>query len=326
VHLSLVIPIKDDVAGIVQLLRQVESMNLFHEVIVIDDHSDQVLEPVLQDSFPSLSDKLTVIRFDANRGAGAARNAGIDIATGTHLIFFDSDDLFGEDFTTIVHNARNEVAQGDNFDMCIFRHHDSRNWSTQVRGGFAVDETYWKDVDATDDLKVLTSQRASTLCRIAAYPWNKIYSIDFLRRHKIRCTELAVHNDVELHWASFIAADTIIYTSLIGAEHFVTPDGDRLTNRRDAERLKVFEAFENVWLRLTNSRKIVQMIEPAMSFFSRLVLWIDANIAPEFKDELEARASRFFMHSLSVSHMSLLTVRDAELAGRINKIIVQGLK
>jgi glycosyltransferase involved in cell wall biosynthesis len=57
-----------------------------HEIIVVDDGSDEPL-PL---SYPGVR----VLRQAERRGAAAARNRGIDAATGTWVAFLDSDDLW----------------------------------------------------------------------------------------------------------------------------------------------------------------------------------------------------------------------------------------
>lgn len=57
------------------------------EIIVVDDGSD---EPFVANG----RDDVRVIRLPANRGAAAARQAGIDVARGALVAFLDSDDLW----------------------------------------------------------------------------------------------------------------------------------------------------------------------------------------------------------------------------------------
>jgi glycosyltransferase involved in cell wall biosynthesis len=59
------------------------------ELIVVDDGSTDNTPDVLAD----ISDpRVAVVRFDQNRGAPAARNAGIDASSGEFIAFLDSDD------------------------------------------------------------------------------------------------------------------------------------------------------------------------------------------------------------------------------------------
>jgi glycosyltransferase involved in cell wall biosynthesis len=61
------------------------------EIIVIEDcstdNSTQVLQAHLKD------ERIKLIQHDRNRGLSAARNSGIKAATGTYMMFVDSDDI-----------------------------------------------------------------------------------------------------------------------------------------------------------------------------------------------------------------------------------------
>ena len=62
------------------------------ELVVVDDHSPTPAREVLQDvSLDSLAAQ-RVVRHDRNRGANAARNTGIDAASGEYVAFLDDDD------------------------------------------------------------------------------------------------------------------------------------------------------------------------------------------------------------------------------------------
>lgn len=69
--------------------------NLFHqtqqadEIIIVDDHSSDGTFEYLQ---KELSDKVIALKTKG-KGPGAARNTGLEIATGDYIKFFDSDDV-----------------------------------------------------------------------------------------------------------------------------------------------------------------------------------------------------------------------------------------
>ena len=74
---------------------QAQSFSDF-ELIVADDGSSldysQAIEPFLADP------RVSFIRAPSNRGAGAARNLGISVASGEYVAFLDDDDEFLESF------------------------------------------------------------------------------------------------------------------------------------------------------------------------------------------------------------------------------------
>ncbi|MFD2439057.1 hypothetical protein ACFSS8_01070 [Paracoccus kondratievae] len=166
---------------------------------------------------------------------------------------------------------------------------------------------------------------AQILARVSAYPWNKIYRTEFLRSQRIRCTETMVHNDVELHWTSFIMARRILATTMTGATHFVSTGGMRLTNRRNAERLEVFRSFENVLTRLRTAPTAERLgfLHPFTRFASDLLSWVRNNIDAEHHHELRRRTRAFYLSGMNPDWMRLIAFRDPALARRINRSIIE---
>ena len=69
------------------------------QVIVVDDNSDEGKKPSLKER-----KNLQVILLDAegSKGAGRARNVGLEHAKGKWLLFADADDYYNEDFINIL--------------------------------------------------------------------------------------------------------------------------------------------------------------------------------------------------------------------------------
>ncbi len=323
--LALLIPVWNDAEGLAQLLAQVPELGVFSQVIVVDDASDP---PVPQD----LADpgcELVVLRLDERHGAGFARNRGLDAVTASHVIFFDSDDLFTPDFRKLVDELRVNPSI-HSADFTIFRHVDSRVRERGGLGPLQSDQAYWASAmgaAAAADLegkpRKLPRAGALQLCRIAAYPWNKIYRTAFLREQNIRCTEIPVHNDLELHWASFLKAKSILCSARVCCEHFVHPNGSRLTNRTGEERLRVFEAFDNLLDILVEAPERLAYMTVLLEFALRLSAWIKGALEPQFHPALRAGMRKFLLGRLTPPLYALIAVRSPDLAMRINDVLRQ---
>jgi hypothetical protein len=88
--ISVVIPAFNSEKTILRAIDSVRCQSTpVEEIIVVDDNStDRTVEIV-----GSVADKgVRIIRFDENRGPGAARNAGIEAASGDWIAFLDADD------------------------------------------------------------------------------------------------------------------------------------------------------------------------------------------------------------------------------------------
>jgi glycosyltransferase involved in cell wall biosynthesis len=71
------------------------------QIIVVDDNSDDT--KVDFESFPGLYDPyIETIFTKEGKGAGYARNVGLERAKGKWLIFADADDYFNSDFSTVL--------------------------------------------------------------------------------------------------------------------------------------------------------------------------------------------------------------------------------
>lgn len=92
---SVVIPTYGRPDALLDALESVDAQ-LYEEVevVVVDDHSPDPVEPLIRErSFPSIR-RVRTIRHAENRGANAARNTGIEAASGEFVAFLDDDDVW----------------------------------------------------------------------------------------------------------------------------------------------------------------------------------------------------------------------------------------
>lgn len=293
--LTVAIPAHNDGDALARLLARLQGLEIARHVIVVDDASDTPLEAArLSAASGGDPSALTVLRLSENKGAGAARNLALAGVTTEHLLFLDADDLPTRD----LHGLCRDLA-GRTFDFCLFQHHDSRMDQDRLWGMTPFDQGFWDMAGA--GLGALCDpgpEAARQLAQTANYPWNKIYRTGFLREHGIGCSETLVHNDIELHWRSFLNARRILASDRIGVVHVVKPGGGRLTNRRGPERFAVFAILE----------KIAQEIEqgpdrgwrlPFFLFTTGLLDWICGTLQPALRESFTRQARAFLRTHLS---------------------------
>lgn len=90
--LSVVIPVFNEAATILQVLRRVRSLGMPLEIIVVDDCSTDGTREVLR-SLARDSD-LRLILMDHNEGKGAALRTGFQAATGSVVVIQDADEEY----------------------------------------------------------------------------------------------------------------------------------------------------------------------------------------------------------------------------------------
>lgn len=282
--LSLVIPVWNDAEPLARLLRAVAGLGCLRAVIVVDDGSDPPLA-IDRVAPPGWDGRIRLLRVaEGPRGAGAARNLGLDAVETPHVLFFDADDRPTGELDDLMRDL-----VGRSFDFCMFRHADSRTIAEGGWGQMPQDEALWQAAGvAMGAIRAPDAAARARLAETANYPWNKIYRTAFLRDHAIRCSETRVHNDIALHWDSFRLARQVLTSDRVAAVHYVDPAGGRLTNRRGAERLELFSVLGPLAGRILDDRAPDDPLARAFLRFSAgLIDWaaglIDPALAPAFE-------------------------------------------
>ena len=94
IQVSVIIPAFNAAATITRALASVRAQEgIGIEIIVVDDASGDNTVAVVQGEIGP-NDNIRLLQMPANRGASAARNAGIKEARGPYLAFLDADELW----------------------------------------------------------------------------------------------------------------------------------------------------------------------------------------------------------------------------------------
>lgn len=318
--LGLVIPVRNDAARLAVLLQQAADLGCFSQVVIADDASEV---PVSAVNVPAvLRPCTTVLRSEMPGGAGRARNLALETVVCSHLVFFDSDDLFTEDFPWLWREVERQE-----FDFCLFKHNDSRMLELGKSRQMPMDDALWRLAGcAAGGLRYAEGAAVAYLAETANYPWNKIYRAGFLRENRLRFSEIPVHNDIEMHWRSFACAARILVSDRIAATHFVHERGQRLTNLRSAERLRVFEplAASAAEIRARQGGGSALMLS-LLRFSCGLAEWVRNRIDKGVQPEFDRRAAEFLRNEFKQGLLfDWLSRADPVLALRITLMIAQG--
>lgn len=184
------------------------------EVIAIDDGSTDKTPEILTEY--AAMDKRVVFKRQANAGAGAASNLGIEIAHGQFLAFVDNDDWIEPDMYEKLHHAL--ITTHADMAVCNF------NLVYDSHTEFCYSNMHNETVDITTD-------PYSYFCRFCACPkpnnyvWTRLYKTEILKESGIRYEEFP------------LGADTLLNFKLLPELKRVTFINDGLynyTQRRDS--------------------------------------------------------------------------------------------
>ncbi len=320
--LALAIPVWNDALGLSRLLAQVGQLGCFDQIVVVDDGSNPALDLTDQTLFPSeVSAEISLLRNETPQGAGQARNRALAVVEASHVLFFDADDVLTDELPALWRSLA-----GRDFDFCIFKHADSRLSQTGGWGQTALDEGLWRLAGCSSGaLQLLPEAGYALLAQTANYPWNKIYRTEFLRRNRIRFSEIPVHNDILAHWMGFIHARTVLVSDRVAAVHFIRSKAERLTNRRGAERLRVLEPLQQVVVEIRRRQGCESALMAAfLRFSSGLFDWMRGNIDPSLHRALDRAVSGFLADCIDRNMMASMVSRDPVLALRLMLMLMLG--
>lgn len=171
---SIIIPIYNEQKYIRQCLDSVVNQTLEDiEIICVNDGSKDKSLEILKEYYNN--DSRIIIIDKENGGLGAARNTGMDNASGEFIMFLDSDDLLTENACEIAYNTI-ETTDSDfvSFGYNIFT--DTNNKSYQeVSKNYKITEE--KQTFYGDEWNI-------SLRKDHPYVWNKIYKRQFIKKYK----------------------------------------------------------------------------------------------------------------------------------------------
>lgn len=238
-NLSVVIPVfngADTIAATLDSLRK-QSFADF-EVICVDDGSiDDSLEIL---SMFAAEDSRFRFVSQPNSGAGAARNAGIELASGDYLYFLDSDDLLLPNAFGIINDQISKFHP----EVLVFKYRQLNNADGRIgsqRLGIqdwcATFNTTYKPPNST--IFQLTTPEA----------WIRVVSSDFIKARDLRFQEIPRANDLYFAWSAMSESETTLLLDVPLILHRVSR-GKSLQSTSDESPLAPLEALSRLRDRL----------------------------------------------------------------------------
>ena len=215
---SVIIPHRDSISTLKKLLKSIPVSDRI-EVIVVDNSPT----PINKESI-DINREFLLLYSEPTRGAGGARNVGIDKAIGKWLLFADADDYYTADAFDVFYSQVNVDAEIVFFGM----------------GGIYIDTGERSDRGDTYTKLVrnfLEDEENETNIRLNfSSPCSKIIAIELINRHHIRFDEVVASNDVYFSLLTGFYAKTISAVDKI--VYIATVSKGSLTRRRDYEVVK----------------------------------------------------------------------------------------
>ncbi|MDR0535806.1 MAG: glycosyltransferase [Puniceicoccales bacterium] len=203
---SVIIPVFNVEDFLPRAIESVLRQEDFHgdmELILVDDGSTDSSGQICDD-FARRHAWAQVIH-QPNRGLSAARNAGLDRATGEYVVFLDADDWFDARAFSFFEN----VLSSEGVDLLGFSH--VRHLSTGVEIAAPLAYAAGKKVFVAD---ILADNYFSPVV------WGYVYKRSFLESGKLRFIEGILHEDEDFTSRVLCLAKTGYFTRFAGYHYF----------------------------------------------------------------------------------------------------------
>ncbi len=181
--ISIIIPVYNVEEYIIDCLRSVVEQDVIMEILLIDDcgrdNSIAVAQSYLEAQPKLRPEQWRIIKHEKNRGLSAARNTGMDAASGKYIYFLDSDDyLPANSLKSLLDKAERQKA-------------------TLTIGDIELDKGgYWQlRLDDKHLLKGDEVLEAYIRRQWFEMAWNKLILREFLIENKLYFIEGLIHED-----------------------------------------------------------------------------------------------------------------------------------
>lgn len=206
-QLSFIIPVYNAEKYLEECLQSILCQTLKDiELLCIDDGSTDSSPTILQ-KFSELDSRVKAITVP-NGGVSAARNRGLQEASGEYIWFVDSDDFLADEHAAahLYEKARTAEADIVVFSYVELDQQSGKRHLRSVASTFAHHEHPVKTTDLGKDIFTMPGQA-----------WFKIYRKEFLSRNSIRFDpSYAFHEDFKFLLEVMLGEGTILFVQ----EHF----------------------------------------------------------------------------------------------------------
>ena len=191
ITISLVIPVYNVSPYIERCLKSVIKQTYNHfECILVDDASpdDSITKCERMIAEYDGPIQFRILHHEHNKGLSAARNTGIDAATGDYILFVDSDDLISDD---CVEKLIVPVLKDNTIEMVL-----GEELRFSDEGLFEKSKNNWQHQEDLSSHEAVRNTYLDVKRHLSTAAWNKLTNRSFINRHQLRFREGLIWEEV----------------------------------------------------------------------------------------------------------------------------------
>lgn len=231
IAVSVIIPVYNAGRYLQQCLDSLRNQTLENiEIICVNDGSTDDSLSIIQSAVQA-DNRISVISQE-NKTAGAARNRGLEKASGKYLSFLDADDIFEKDMLKKAFLK----AEANNAEIVVFRsnqYDEKKDIFTATN--WTVKEKYIpnKDVFSHQDIEGIFD------CFVC-WAWDKLFATEFIKENNLSFQRQECINDLYFVYSALAKAKRICFHDEILVHKRINNAGSITTNYQSTAKWKCF--------------------------------------------------------------------------------------
>lgn len=234
------------------------------ELILVDDGSTDAC-PQLCDDWAQRDSRIKVVH-KINGGAGSARNAGLDVARGAYVYFYDIDDLA---VPSLLEYGVSEMDKRQ-VDLLVFGFNmiEQGRRNSNIRCSFCE-----RQIESNVDLRDVFLDNF-VLCRGGnGFLWNKMYRRSFLQFHHARFENQRIQQDEAFNLLVYQHLERVYISSAVLYDYYVYDKG----NNRSRFYPDRFEIYVSVIQHFLSLQKYWKLYDERFDTYLAMRYWNGMN-------------------------------------------------
>lgn len=292
VKVSVIIPVFNVEEYLKQCLDSVVHQTLKDiEIICVNDSSTDKSLDILEE-YAKIDRRIRVIT-QPNAGAGAARNKGMDVATGKYLSFLDADDFFELNMLEKAY----EMAEADQSDLVVYKSDQYHTEEEQfVFANWVVRE---KELPPYHPFN--HRQMTDNVFKVfVGWAWDKLFRKDFVDLYQLKFQEQRTSNDLLFVFSAVVLAKRISIVPEVLA-HQRRDAKDSLSKTRENSWWCFYDALVALKKRLKDEKLFKELEKDYINYALHFSLWNYNTLLEPTKSKLKKELVDNWFQQLGIS-------------------------
>ena len=276
--LSIIIPVyncEKTIKNCISSILNRETHGIEVECIVVDDGSFDATRTIIQEI--NKKDERVKYLYQENRGAGAARNLGLKHISGDYVWFIDGDDEVCPNAVNIIKYELNKHSP----EVLLFAY----KLYDEAKNSFApISKRDSSIFNSIENEKEFSVKDYPELLEAISYPWNKVYSVNYIQKMGLLFSETIVNNDIYFNICALSLSKRIIKIADALYTHAINKIEGQLTQIFDERRLNLISVLTETEEKLRSSNLSDECLFRFLSFKFNVLDWAITRTSGEIKE------------------------------------------